>query len=63
VVSLRDASGRRAWAAWRADDGAEPWRWTPPAEATELVDMMGHGIGRGAEGVLLGGAPVYALAR
>ena len=47
----------------RADDGAEPWRWTPPAEATELVDMMGQGIERETAGVLLGGAPVYALAR
>ncbi|MBK8697068.1 MAG: hypothetical protein IPN17_33630 [Deltaproteobacteria bacterium] len=63
VLALRDASGRRAWAAWRANDSAEPWRWTPPAEATELVDMMGQDIERGTTGVLLGGAPVYALAR
>jgi hypothetical protein len=61
VLALADASGRRAWAAWRADDDAAPWRWTPPAEATEIVDMAGAPIARGD--VPLGGAPVYAVAR
>lgn len=63
VIALRDASGRRAWAAWRADDGADPWRWSPPPAATELVDMTGHAIERGADGVPVGGAPVYARER
>ena len=59
VLALRDAGGRRAWAAWRADDEAPPWRWTPPT-ATAVVDMLGRPAGD-ADGVPLGGAPVYAL--
>ena len=63
VLALRDAEGHPAWVAWRADDGAAPWRWTPPAEATELVDMVGEPVARGPDGVLVGGAPVYARGR
>ncbi len=63
VLALVDAGGHRAWAAWRADDEAAPWRWSPPVEATQLVDMVGAVMERGAGGVPVGGAPVYALAR
>lgn len=63
VIALTDAGGRRAWAAWRADDEAAPWTWSPPPEATQLVDMMGATIERGADGVPVSGAPVYAIAR
>ncbi len=63
VLTLTDASGHRAWAAWRADDEAAPWRWSPPAEATQLVDMMGAAVERSAGEVLVTGAPVYAIAR
>ena len=62
VLALRDPAGRRAWAAWRADDGAPAWRWNPPAAATELVDMQGRTLPRGVDGAPIGGAPVYALA-
>jgi polysaccharide biosynthesis protein PslG len=63
VLSLADAAGRRAWAAWRADDDAPPWRWSPSPEATEIVDMVGAPVPRDAGAVLVGGAPVYAIAR
>ncbi|MEZ4407775.1 MAG: hypothetical protein R3A52_15075 [Polyangiales bacterium] len=60
VLSLADAEGRHAWAAWRADDSAAPWAWSPPAEVTTLVDMVGSPLARDGATVPVGGAPVYA---
>lgn len=63
VLSLADAGGGRAWAAWRSDDAAGPWSWSPPAEAARLVDMAGAIVTPVGGAVPVGGAPVYALAR
>ncbi|MBK6534381.1 MAG: hypothetical protein IPF99_33905 [Deltaproteobacteria bacterium] len=62
VLALQGDGDTRGWAAWRADDTAQGWRWTAPMG--EVTSMHGESVAREADGtVTLTGAPVFVRAR
>jgi hypothetical protein len=62
AVALTQASGKRAWAAWRSDDGQDPWTWTLGADVKGTVYTL-DGRERGAAGATLDVTrdPVYVV--